>query len=215
MTRSMATALALLCGLLAFPVRAQVSAGEESSIAEYRRALARMLAAESAAEPVRAPLAWSGGPLAAASGCALVGGAGAGVPTSGCVACHAGHDGSRSHPVDVDLETARGRLSPGRAPWLRSAAAVVAAGVFLPEGKVTCLSCHDGNSPWKHRLAIPPDAKLLDAVHPGDATTYGDGPSRTTVTRGLAAGVAAGLLPAGTEVSPTPLCRTCHAFDAK
>jgi hypothetical protein len=201
MTTAPATALAVLV----LSVGAGPTSEERVAFTAYQRQLAQVMAAD-AAGPV-APAASGAGP------CLLAGAAAAATTTRECVACHAGHTGSRSHPVDVDLDAARFRSRGGGGSTLRPAAEVVKAGVFLNEGKVSCLTCHDANSPWKYRLAIPPQAKLRDAVHPGDPSTYGDGPARTSVTRGLDASTARGVLPAGTEVSPTPLCRTCHSFD--
>jgi hypothetical protein len=80
---------------------------------------------------------------------------------------------------------------------------VVRRGVFLADGKVTCLTCHDGNSSWKHTIALPPGAALRPRVKPGDPQTYAPG----SVVR------VAATLPAGSVVSPAPLCKACHALD--
>jgi hypothetical protein len=136
--------------------------------------------------------------------------------TSGeCLLCHQG--GSRgpqlhtSHPFDVDHEQARFR-SRGTASSLRTSAEVVKRGLFLPGGKVVCLTCHDGRSPWRYKLAIPADALIRDAVSPHDARTY-DPALRAQGQGGLTAAAAQRVLPVGTEVSPTPLCKVCHGFD--
>jgi hypothetical protein len=196
---SLACTTVLLLSLGAPP-----TAADRVAFTEYQQQLARTMAADSGPTPTS---------LAAAQGtCLLPGASGAALSTRECVACHSGHDGHRSHPVDVDHESARYRTH-GSGPGLRPAAEVVKLGVFLPDGKVTCLTCHDGASPWKYRLAIPPEARLRDPVHPGDPRTYDPAVTRVSVTRGLDATTARKLLPAGTEVSPTPLCKACHSFD--
>lgn len=127
-------------------------------------------------------------------GCILVPGGGNLATTSDCTACHTSHAARHSHPVDVHQDSLRSRS-------LRSSAEVVKRGVFLADGKVTCLSCHDGNSSWKHKIALPPGAALRPRVKPGDPQTYG------MIVR------VAATMPAGSEVSPAPLCKACHAFD--
>jgi hypothetical protein len=190
--------------VLLLSVGAPPTAEDRVAYVAYQRQLARTMAADSGPTPTS---------LAASQGtCLLPGSSGTVVATRDCVNCHAGHDGHRSHPVDVDHESARFRTR-GSGPGLRPAAEVVKAGVFLSEGKVTCLTCHDGASPWKYKLAIPPEAKMRDPVHPGDPRTYDPSISRVSVTRGLDATAARSVLPAGTEVSPTPLCKACHSFD--
>ena len=134
--------------------------------------------------------------------------------SSECVLCHAG--GSRgpqlhtSHPFDVDHDIAR-TGNRAASSSLRPAADVVRRGVFLPDGKVTCLSCHDGRSPWRYRLALPPDALVRDPVVPGNARTYD--PELRARQQPLTVAAAMKVLPVGTEVSPTPLCKVCHSFD--
>lgn len=184
-------------------VSAPPTSADRVAYADYQRQLARAMGEDTGPTPAT---------VAAQGTCTLPGSRGTVATTSDCVRCHAGHDSHRSHPVDVDHETARHRTS-GSGPGLRPAAEVVKLGVFLPDGKVTCLTCHDGDSPWKYRLAIPPAAKLRDPVHPGDPGTYDPAQKHVSATRGLDATTARSVLPAGTEVSPTPLCKACHSFD--
>jgi hypothetical protein len=134
--------------------------------------------------------------------------------TEHCVSCHGGGrigpQFHTSHPVDVDHEMAR--MRPGSA--LRPASEVVKRGLFLPDGKVRCTTCHHGRSPFRFRLAIPANAEIRDAVDHRDPRTYDPAlraqqPPRQRMT----AAVAQRVLPPGTEVSPTPLCKVCHGFD--
>jgi hypothetical protein len=184
-------------------VSAPTTDSDRAAFADYQRQLARAMAADDGPTPAS---------VAAQGTCTLPGSRGTAVATRDCTRCHVGHDTSHSHPVDVDHETARYRTR-GSGPGLRPAAEVVRSGVYLPDGKVTCLTCHDGDSPWKYRLAIPPTAKLRDPVHPGDPSTYDPAVKRVSATRGLDATTARSVLPVGTEVSPTPLCKACHSFD--
>ena len=132
----------------------------------------------------------------ASPGCLLVSGGSNLATTSDCTACHTGYAARHSHPVDVHQDSGRSRS-------LRSSAEVVKRGVFLADGKVTCLSCHDGNSSWKFKIALPPDSMLRPRVKPGDAQTYAPGMLlRVTAT-----------MPPGSDVSPAPLCKACHGFD--
>jgi len=132
----------------------------------------------------------------APGGCILVRGSGNGASTSDCTSCHVNYQAQHSHPVDVYQDAGRSRS-------LRSAAEVVRRGVFLSDGKVTCLSCHDGNSTWKYKIALPPDAQLKPRVKPGNPMTY----ESVAVVR------TAATMPTGSDVSPTPLCMACHGFD--
>jgi len=176
----------------------------------YQVQLASIRATESAAAAAAAATVTvisSASPAAAAlSACTLVPGSSNGATTQDCTACHAGLQQGHSHPVDVVQDPARSRS-------LRPAADVVKRGVLLADGKVTCLSCHDGNSPWKAKLALPPDALLREPVKPGNPQTYDPAQIRPSAMTGLTATTGKQRLPAGTEVSPTPLCKACHAFD--
>lgn len=142
--------------------------------------------------------------LLAAAAPALAGGTcllGAGATASAtCASCHGG-DHARAHPVDVDYAVAALRRQ-GR---LRAAAEVVARGVFLPEGRLQCVSCHDAASPWAAKLALPPGAAAAAPVRRSDAAS---GEARPSWRNAAAATVAP-----GDAVSPAPLCAACHAVD--
>jgi hypothetical protein len=184
-------------------------AEDRSQFSAYQVQLARILSTESVTPPTR-PAALAS---AAQAACILVPGSGNGATTRDCTACHVGFEGHHSHPVDVDHEAARFRSTGGSGPSLRPAAEVVKRGVFLAEGKVTCLTCHDGSSPWKARLALPPDAQLREPVKPGHPRTYDPAQMPPSAMKGLNATTGKQFLPPGTEVSPTPLCKACHSFD--
>lgn len=192
---SASIAVAILIGLLSGQ-----SASDRQAYAIYQAKLSAMMApsaadgssgsAVSATNPV-------GASAVAPGGCILVPGSGNLATTSDCTACHANYQAQHSHPVDVYQDS-------GRSSSLRKAAEVVKRGVFLADGKVTCLSCHDGNSKWKYKIALPPDAQTNPRVKPRDPTTYAPG---------LVVRTAATTMPAGSDVSPTPLCKACHGFD--
>ncbi|MEI6224154.1 MAG: hypothetical protein WCS72_05345 [Deltaproteobacteria bacterium] len=149
--------------------------------------------------PATGPATASAPTASAASapgGCLLAPGAGNLSSTSDCTSCHTSYAAKHSHPVDVYQDGGRSRS-------LRTSAEVVRRGVFLSDGKVTCLSCHDGNSTWKYKIAMPPGAEPRPRVKPGNPLTYAPG----MVVR------AAMAMPSGSDVSPTPLCKACHAFD--
>jgi hypothetical protein len=109
------------------------------------------------------------------------------------MSCHAA-TGRDDHPVDVDYEAARAHDRP-----LRPLADVVARGVFVPDGAIRCVTCHDARSPWKHRIALPPGSTPRAAVNPRDPDTW----ERR----------AAAVPPPGSAVTPTPLCLACHALN--
>jgi len=174
------------------------SAEDRKQFTTYQIQLASITATEpaTATTTAEAPL----GP------CALVPGSGNIATTQDCTACHMRSQQSHSHPVDVVQDSARSRS-------LRTVAEVVKRGVFLADGKVTCLSCHDGNSPWRAKLALPPDAQLRAPVKPGSPQTYDPEQMRPSTMMGLSAATGKQILPPGTVVSPTPLCKACHSFD--
>ena len=207
MTASLAaTALALLL--------AGQSAADRAAYQAYQVQLARIMATESGAGAGVLPRSGTASLTANATpGCILVPGVANTTTTKDCVACHAGFESRHSHPVDVDQDAARYRSFGGSGPSLRPAAEVVKRGVFLADGKVTCLTCHDGNSPWKAKIALPPDAPLKEPVKPGKPETYDPDVMRPSAMRGLNATTGKALLAPGTEVSPTPLCKACHSFD--
>lgn len=186
------------------------SAADRQAYQAYQVQLARIMASESS--PTGSPSQVSFG-ASVQGGCILVPGGPGTATTRDCTACHVSLDGRHSHPVDVDQDAARYRSRGGSGPSLRSAAEVVKLGVFLADGKVSCLTCHDGNSPWKFKIALPPDAKLREPVVAGNPQTYDPALTRPSAMTGLTATTGKRLLPAGTAVSPTPLCKACHSFD--
>ncbi len=125
-------------------------------------------------------------PAPAAGSCGLFQPGATTASAESCRACHGMHS---SHPVDLDYSLAEYRSRDS----LRPAAEVVKRGVFLPEGKVRCLTCHDPVSKWKHHLALPPGSTVRPAVDPRRPETY-------RAKRELV----------GNDVSPTPLCKACH-----
>lgn len=149
---------------------------------------------------VAVALAASASPARAAdeASCHLLRSDSNGLPSADCLACHRGH--SLGHPVDLDYGSAGG----SRYSRLRPAGEVVRRGVLLPDGQVRCVTCHDGTSPWKHRLALPPGARVAPAVNPRDPSTYDPALARPFPARPLAPGA---------EVSQKPLCLACHALD--
>lgn len=114
-----------------------------------------------------------------------------------CLACHEsmGIHRDTSHPVDVDYAEAQGR-SRGS---LRPLADAVRRGVFLSDGRIHCLTCHDPRSPWAKHLALPPGARAQRAVRPGVESTYTEDAAPASP-------------PAGSDVSPKPLCLLCHTY---
>jgi hypothetical protein len=116
------------------------------------------------------------------------------VSSQQCMECHR----SATHPVDLDY----GAAQLQRPSSLRPPAEVIQRGVFLPEGQIRCVTCHDGRSPWMHRIALPPGAEARPAVNPHAPATY-----ETT----LATAPRIRPLP-GAAVTPTPLCKSCHTI---
>jgi hypothetical protein len=129
---------------------------------------------------------------------------------SACKSCHDGHFASQgsNHPVNIEYapraERRRGSMMP-----LRGAEDVVARGLFLPDGELRCVTCHDGRSRWRYGLAIPAGAVLQPAVNPRDASTYTGDPARREAE--VRAAQQSGAY--GVKVSPKPLCLICHALD--
>ncbi len=147
-----------------------------------------------AARSAGAPPGASSQPAATATGCALTTLPADSALTADCMACHAsGHAGSMSHPVGMDYRQAEAS-SGGR---LRPATDVRQRGVFLPDGKVACVTCHDPRSPWGDHIALPPGATPRLAVRLRDPETYDPN----------------AVAQPGAPVTPTPLCVACHAFD--
>ncbi len=130
------------------------------------------------------------------AGCALLVPESDAKPSSSCISCHGGAQGSHSHPVDVDYGNAARSSRSG----LRSPEEVVKRGLMLPDGKVSCTTCHDRRSQWKYHLVVPPGAAVRPAVVAGDESTYDP---RAVVVPPLP----------GADVGRKPLCLACHAFD--
>ncbi len=134
-------------------------------------------------------------------GCALARPASGRASARECLACHGGSVREHSsHPVDVDYEGSRGRLTGTLRP-LREA---VARGAFLPEGVVRCATCHDGRSRFRYRLAIPPGSEIRPSVR-GHAPE-GDGAPADAARLADLATVADGF-------AVRPLCLVCHPMD--
>ena len=112
-----------------------------------------------------------------------------------CLSCHTTAR-ERSHPCDLDYARAAQARPFAYAP----VDAVVRAGVLLPNGEIRCVTCHDGRSQWKYKIALPPGSKPSPSV--AWLVKHGllDGPVPTTP------------LPPGSDVTPTPLCKVCHQF---
>jgi hypothetical protein len=139
---------------------------------------------------------------AASSQCALGASLGDAVTTRACLGCHAAH-AQRSHPVDVDYADAAWK-SRGD---LRPLAEVVRRGLLLPDGRLECVTCHDGRSQWAAKIALPPGAPALPAVFTNRRESY-EGRSNWRTARASAVPA----LPPGSAVSPAPLCAACHAL---
>lgn len=114
-------------------------------------------------------------------------------PSRECLACH--QPSAHGHPTDIDYASAQS-ANPG----LRPIEEVVRRGVFLPNGELRCNTCHDGRSPWKHHLALPPGSTPRPAVDPRDPATYDERESLQPPA-------------AGAAVTARPLCLGCHALD--
>jgi len=132
-----------------------------------------------------ATLAFTTGQATSPRSCSLAPGGARVQTTSECTACHSGVAGRHAHPVDVGLVPSRSLVSGGPRTALRTSVEAVRRGVFLPDGKITCLTCHDGNSAHPFRLAVPVEAgaRAPAAWRPG------------------------------TRFDPSPLCRACHVVD--
>jgi hypothetical protein len=116
--------------------------------------------------------------------------------STSCLACHArlAHGG---HPYDVDypeLGTANGARS------LRPLAEVARRGLVLPERQVRCITCHEGNSPWRYHIKVPSGAKPTAGIDRRRPVTY-EKPETLPPPR------------PGDYIAKKPLCLACHAMD--
>jgi hypothetical protein len=121
-----------------------------------------------------------------------------GASSQDCLGCHADTrpviQAHTSHPIDLDYAATAGQRSADFTPL----ADVLAGGIAMPGGKVVCLTCHALSSPWKYHLAMPAGATPRPAVHLGDPSSYEEDSTSPPQP--------------GSEVSPKPLCRACHAY---
>jgi hypothetical protein len=89
--------------------------------------------------------------------------------TEDCMACHgAGGRGttlSHGHPTDVDYR----RSSASRPGSFRAYEEVVRRGVFLPDGQLRCVTCHDPRSTFPFHFALPAGSRP-SPEDPRDAT---------------------------------------------
>ncbi|HZZ85253.1 MAG TPA: hypothetical protein VFE30_12000 [Anaeromyxobacteraceae bacterium] len=118
------------------------------------------------------------------------------VSTHECLSCHTGGVGAQlrtCHPIELPYPPASNE------PPLRPLEDAVRRGAFLPGNVLRCVTCHDRSSPWDSAIALPPGAKPMRGVVPGDATTYS--PDKAAPPR------------PGDRVTPTALCLECHAYD--
>jgi hypothetical protein len=186
------------------PLGARQQPARESP--EWRVARAQVfgveLPAEKAVFPTAVAAASANGPDAAVR-CALTSGHSDLASSASCLECHggAGATPGSSHPVNVDYAAVQARR-PGA---LRLLDAVVARGVFLPNGVLQCTTCHDARSPWKDHIALPPGQTPRPAVNPRKPETYLNRPNWR-----LAATSSGASLPPGSAVTPAPLCAACH-----
>lgn len=118
--------------------------------------------------------------------------------TADCLGCHDERMAEHSHPVAIDYAEAAGRARGG----YRTLEEVRTRGVALPGGKVGCLTCHSPASPWAHFLAVP-----RELARP--AVTMVDMRAEKPAEEGQAQEITP---PEGAEVSPRPLCESCHAY---
>jgi cytochrome c553 len=116
--------------------------------------------------------------------------------SASCLACHArlAHGG---HPYDIEypeLGTASGVRS------LRPLAEVLRRGLVLPDRQVRCVTCHDGNSPWRYHMKVPAGSTPTAGLDRRRPVTY-ENPETVPPPR------------PGDDIAKKPLCLTCHAMD--
>jgi hypothetical protein len=122
-----------------------------------------------------------------------------GADTQDCLGCHGEEMAAHSHPVEIDYAEVSQRTGSGYRPIEE----VRARGVVLRGGKVGCPTCHSAASPWARFLAVPREQAR---PRPGIAELRADKPE------GVQALAAAAPPGDGAEVSPRPLCESCHAY---
>ncbi len=129
-------------------------------------------------------------------GCGLLAPGSDAAASRDCLACH-GSFAHLGHPYDLELS----RWTPtSRGSALRPVNEVLRRGVFLPDGQIRCVTCHDGLSPWKFHIRLPPGSKLTYAVDLRRRVTYENPASLPPPRR-------------GDDVGRKPLCLACHALD--
>ena len=172
------------------------AAADRQAFQRYLAELNGLLAAPKAPGPLTMSVQTGSSRLGAPSSCSLFGPDAARTPTDECMRCHGLH---QTHPVDFEYAPAAAR----RPEALRPAEEAVRRGVFLPEGQVKCVTCHDAQSPWKYRIALPPGAAAHPAVDLSSPRTY-ETPRKIIEAQPPP--------PRGAAVTPTPLCRSCHTY---
>jgi hypothetical protein len=133
-----------------------------------------------------------------ASGCGILRPGSDSAPSGECLACH-GRLSHGGHPYDLDAARWGGRTGPGA---LRPMQEALRRGVFLPDGQIRCVTCHDGTSPWRYWIRLPVGSPVRPAVDPKQPATY----ENVNVT-------AQRPLRRGDDVGRKPLCLACHALD--
>ncbi len=112
-----------------------------------------------------------------------------------CVECH----GDNGHPV----ETAYAAAAARKRGKLRDEQEVVRRGVLLVDGRIQCVTCHDGRSPFAAKIALPAGSPEMQR----DADAWGFQPR----TDGFDAGAPGAFRRMrGSPVDPTALCNACH-----
>ncbi len=132
--------------------------------------------------------------VAADTPCGLLDPASDSMTSRDCLACH-GRLSHNGHPYDLHY-TGTSTLASG----LRTLDEAVRRGVFIPDHEVRCVTCHDGNSPWKDHIRLPKGAKPTHAVNLQRRETY-ENPAALPPPR------------PGDAVGTKPLCLGCHALD--